>query len=91
MNDYCIFFTETNYSSTETWEKTTIIIQDPKITKKINLIALRIKKKTNIVIINRVRNIVLDHRLLHHRTLIIKRSKSHGINENETFFYNFYH
>ncbi|CAH8678175.1 unnamed protein product [Schistosoma haematobium] len=77
---------KTNYSSTETWEKTTIIIQDPKITKKINLIALRIKKKTTIVIINRVQNIVLGHRLLHHRTLIIKRSKSHGINENEMFF-----
>ncbi|CAH8647565.1 unnamed protein product [Schistosoma mattheei] len=44
------------------------------------------KKKTTIVIINRVQNIVLGHRLLHHRTPIIKRSKSHGINENETFF-----
>ncbi|CAH8671974.1 unnamed protein product [Schistosoma margrebowiei] len=62
-------FTEANYSSTETWETTTIIIQDPKITKKINLIALRIKKKTSTVIINRVPNIVLGHRLLHRSCL----------------------
>ncbi|CAI2734923.1 unnamed protein product [Schistosoma spindalis] len=53
--------------------------------KKINP-TLRIKKKTIIVITNRVQNIVLGHRLLHHRILTIKRSKSHGINENETFF-----
>ncbi|CAH8597763.1 unnamed protein product [Schistosoma turkestanicum] len=74
----------TNYISKTKWEKMTIIIQDPKITKKIKTIRIRIKKKTVIIVItNRVQNMVLARRLLHHRIRIIKRSNSHVTNDKE--------
>ncbi|XP_018655687.1 MEG-6 [Schistosoma mansoni] len=59
------------------------MVQNPKNTKKINR-TIRRSTKTVIVITDRVQNIVLGHRLLHHRIPTIKRSKSHGINKNET-------
>ncbi|CAH8682468.1 unnamed protein product [Schistosoma rodhaini] len=68
----------------EKWETTTVMVQNPKNTKKTNHIAIRRSTKTVIVTTDRVQNIVLGHRLLHHRIPTIKRSKNHGIKKNET-------